>query len=98
MTIWLQCIWCGQDCIESTADGLFGEDDEGVCPDCGTINYVTVDDQSEPATADITTADVVKDVGQNRCDGTECGSVAEFHGTPCRWDCKRANMPEKEKS
>lgn len=95
MSVWLQCIVCGQDCIESDENGMFSVDDDAACPDCGTINYITVDDDlSENPTADISSNEDVKDIGQNKCNG-ECGSVESWHGNPCRWDCKRSGLETK---
>lgn len=105
--IWLDCPVCGEEVFESDEDGLFWEDTDDVCPGCGTMCQVRIReaDDYDPevdgevfGTAYVETGDEeVMDVGQPKCDGT-CGSVKEFVGTPCRWNCDRAMKALKEGS
>ena len=97
---WLECQVCGADCIPSNEDGKFWEDETRTCQECGTINFVRVDDYGEFPTAHAHSDEEVEDVGQNKCNGS-CGAAQSWldsfpEGTPCRWDCERANMPEKK--
>jgi hypothetical protein len=90
----LQCPECGADLFEADADGLFYEDTEATCQECGTICRVTVEgdsdlDEEHPGYAGVTTDESVEDIGQPACNGS-CGAVGEFVGTPCLWNCERA--------
>lgn len=95
MTATLQCPECGADVFETNENGLFADDEQETCQECGTICRVTVDCSLESDTegadgvADATSDDEIEDIGQPKCDGS-CGAVKEFVGTPCRWDCTRA--------
>ncbi len=92
MTATLQCPECGADVFKADAEGLFYEDEEETCQECGTICRVAVDIDSteeQPGVASVTSNDEVEDIGQSRCDGS-CGAVAKFVGKPCLWACPRA--------
>lgn len=82
----LQCPGCGGDVFESDEDGMFWEDMEGMCPTCGMLCTVGVDD----GRACVRSSDTYEDRGQPRCTGAcSIPSVAaEFIGRPCAWNCE----------
>lgn len=95
MAITLECPVCGVGLFDPDENGLFYEDERKTCPTCGTICWIAVDESLEVDVGDevvgqawVNTAEDVEDIGQTRCDRS-CGSLREFIGTPCRWDCKR---------
>src|SRR5688572_699236 len=92
MADWMQCDMCGEDLFEPDEDGMFWEETK-TCQECGVISWVNCDGEYAHASTD----EHAEDVGQPRCDNA-CGLiytqspklVAEFMGSPCRWDCEKA--------
>jgi hypothetical protein len=42
-TDWMPCGRCGEDCIESDADGGFLDGQTATCPKCGAVNVASAD-------------------------------------------------------
>ncbi len=89
----MDCIGCGGD-IFVRAENYYTEGETETCQECGVVSYITIDDSGDGAIAYANSDERAEDRGQPRCDGSDCGdgrgAVKEFHGSPCRWDCKRA--------
>lgn len=84
--ITLQCPNCGDDVFVADTDGMFWEDDDGICDTCGLTCWIAVDGE----TAWVNHDDEYADKGQPRCTGAcSVPRVAdEFRGKPCAWNCK----------
>lgn len=85
----LGCNNCGAVVFEPDEDGLFYQDQDGVCPDCARICQVEIEENGRAWVSD---HGIHADVGQAVCDGS-CGVIEEFVGTPGDTHfCSRCNV------
>lgn len=92
----MDCIVCGGD-LFMREENIYQDGERDTCQECGVVHWITVEEDGGLAYA--STDERVEDRGQPRCNGSHCGgggAVKELHGTPCRWDCKRAIEAAKE--
>lgn len=88
----MECLVCGED-LFVRSENVYQEGEHETCQNCGCVHWISIDEDVAYASTD----ERAEDKGQARCDGSDCGgggAIKEFHGTPCRWDCKRVTEPK----
>jgi len=87
------CPVCDWAVFWSDDKGMFEEQD-GVCPNCATICWISVDQETAYINSEEKTADLGQPKCLNECDLLYApkGDVtkSEFYGQPCRLTCAKA--------
>lgn len=92
MSCSLECPNCGQDGLFAREKNWYTEDETATCQECGLKCSIRVEgegDEDDSGYVWVSHNDEYEDKGQPKCDGS-CGSIKEFHGKPCAWNCERA--------